>query len=500
MARPFEIFYTFPQLQENADRLIIHWIPDAKLRQYINRLQKQSQVSEAVLARHLLETLRNNPEDAIAKKLLVAFLASFSANVAWRVKINLETLNKTPSDINALFQDLFQTALEAALHPLEFFKNFNQHRSEEDFWYASFKSYTRHKIEGQVYDRLRKTQGFETLKHSNLGLAARASKIRVQEALQFVGQAEAQVTKLILAWKCFQEVKKALKIDTNSLQQEHFDAIALRFNYLCGETYPKVNGKTIEAWLKQIGAAVRSYVDRELESLDTPRYKQEDEGTISWGDEIPDPSLLLGWDTLLFEEMKQDVANFKNFLHYLIDKLNCETQELFVFIHGLQMVQTQIAEEIEKNASTVSRHYKKVLQQLLSQLAEWAKQYQQVNLTSETLNNMKVALKEQLETYYTDAIDRIFQETFNTLSSSSWQFLKLYYLRGFAIPNLVKKLLISQQQVQEMLTDANQFVQEGVANRIENRWHFFLKLNGTARLQILTLIPEKFKNYVVIKN
>ncbi len=515
MVRPFEIFYTFPQLEDDRGRLVIRQIPDAKLRQHINILRQESQMSEALLVWHLLKILRENSKDAtasrrwypnpaepdypvltaqgedsplgvtqaIAKKLLIAFLASFSTNVAWRVKTTLENLGRNTSDINTLFADLFQTALEAALHPGEFFRNFNLDQTDDTFWYASLKSYTRQRMEGRVYDRLRQMQGFQTLKHSDLGLAARSPQKRVEEALKFAGQTQAQVTKLILAWKCFQEVKKAKGIDISSPKQEQFDAIALRYNHLSGEKYPAVNGKTIEEWLKQIGAVVRSYVDRQPESLDQ-RRNQED-GATSWSDVIPDPSSPLGWDALLVEEMKQDMTKLKDFLHNLLENLDHNAQEILVFTHALQMVQTQIAQEIEKDASTVSRHYNKLLQQLLFQIAEWAKQYQEVHLCSEILKSMKAAFKEQLDTYYFDAVDLLFRETFHSLPAKDWQLIQLHYLRGLDIPTLLH---------------LQTFVQVGVANRIEKRWKLCLKPNGLAKSQLLVLMPEKVKNYSVVNH
>lgn len=500
MTTPFENFFTLPFLGEDTQGyVIIRWIPDFQLRHHINAILRQKpQLSEAALIDILLNNLRKNPQETVNTRHLVAFLSRFSVEAAWRVLNDLKTLNRLTSDSDAFFKDLFQTAFEAALKPAVFFKNFDFDRSRNAFWYLSVKKYIREKMDGILCDKIREIEGMETYKRTDLGLASRSSEKRVADSLKYAGETSPRLSQYILAWKCFQEVKRAGGINVSSPQSQHFQEIADRYNKLrlkleiaTADNFA-VNGTKIEFWLKQIGAAVRNYIDRGNESLDTPRYQHED--VTSCGvDEIADASTLLERETLSIFEIQAELKKIKAFLYNLLENLDSEAQRIPLLMHGLELAQAQVGTEIGKNQSTVGRYYKKLLSQLLQQLGKWAKEHHHTDLNSETLNAMKAYLREQFDEYYPDLINIFFREALNTSQFPSHNLLRLYYVRTWNAPIIAEVLRISEEQATKMLVNAKQSLQLGVTRRIENRIQLPLKPAGSATKKLVALTDEWLK-------
>ncbi|MBW4549540.1 MAG: hypothetical protein KME35_00200 [Aphanocapsa sp. GSE-SYN-MK-11-07L] len=504
MLIPFESLYTLPFLDGERESISIRWIPDPKLRHHIRLIQVQTpELIEADLVRVFLTNLKQNPQEPTTKGHLVAFLSRFSHHSAHKVMFELEQLKRIPSDAQGFRQDLFQITLEAALDPGLFFKSFDTERSQDAFWYPSLRQYIRRRMEGILCDKIRGMEGMTTYKRSDLGLASRSSRRKVTDALEFIGITEPQLAQYILVWNCFQEVRTSHPDQTDTQAEaaspaaDQFQGIADRYNRLRAklpqavEGHPIVDGPLVEKWLKQIGAAVRCYLDRGTKSLDAPinlnAGNPNAETSTSSLDQLFDPTTAPEWGTLAVSEMQAELQSIQKFLDDLLEKLQPEGERIPLLMHGLKLAQAQIGIELEKNQSTIGRNYQKLLAQLLKQLGAWVKAQQKIDLDSETLSAMKNHLEEQIEAYYAGLIDHFFADKFNALADQDPQLLRLNDACAANPEPISSQLKLPHDQGMELLVKTKQSLQESVAARIEDRLHQALKPQGPARQALIGL-------------
>jgi hypothetical protein len=418
---PLDIFFTFPVLDADEQRRVfVRWCANVRLKYHIETLVQQNpQLNEAVLARTFVDAIQQSPPLDIAQNHLVAFLANFSYRSAARIKYELEQLHYLSSDTYGFIQDLFQTAFEIALDPLEFFKNFEVERSQEVFWYFSLKGYTRRKMEGLLRDKVRTIEGLTTYGRTDLGLAARSSEKRVTAALHALGEAESKIVSFVLAWKCFQEARTAKIIQVESPQPEQFQAIAHRYNHLKSNLPDSVTtdieGPTIELWLKNIGAAVRRYCDHPVESLDA--WASKVAGDTPWGDLIVDDFTVSAPNTLSSLEIQTDLYNLKQLLENALQILDVELKQIFLLKYGLTLTQTQIGSDLKKHQSSISRMHRNYEESLLKQFTK-AFNPQSPNLDHDTMLALRDYLNEYWQSYYAELIRHFCQESSHGIKTS----------------------------------------------------------------------------------
>ncbi|NJM67849.1 MAG: hypothetical protein HC851_20365 [Acaryochloris sp. RU_4_1] len=507
MTTPFESLYTLPLLDEKQQgHLTIRWVPDAKLYRNIQMLLKQTpQTTEAELVRLFLTTLKQEPGDIYSPKHLTAFTARFTQQVVLRVKAELQALNRCCDDANTFSQDLFQLSIEEALQPVEFYKNFDLERSENAYWFPSLKSYICRRMEGLLCDKIRTQEGMKTYKRTDLGLAARSTRKRMVEALQFVGFREPLLSQYQLLWQCFQELRSGQpdREDSSSLpghpsQQlalaaDPFQPITDRYNQLrlqlplASELNPALTGTVVEQQLKQIGNAIRRYVDRPKESLDVSAFFRPEDNSASRLDQLVDTTTLQEGELLTSYEIQQEAKAVKQFLEDLFNGLDTEADRMLILLHGIELVQTQVGIELEKNQSTVGRNYKKLLSHLLAQLGQWAIQQEGIPLDSEILSAMKADLIEQLDAYYFAVIDAYFRLRLKALPSTSQELLRLHYLCKLNLQHIAQTLAFPSAQFEETLSRTTRSLQQGVGVLIEQRIQQPLKPQGPAQTQLATL-------------
>ncbi len=111
-------------------------------------------------------------------------------------------------------------------NPDYFFRNFNFDQVKSEYFYPTLIKYTERKIKWKIYEIMRQKTGLETIGRSNLGLASRASKSKVQRALDYQGYAEALSAQYLQIWRSFDEFRESTKLPVNQYQNNEFQEIA----------------------------------------------------------------------------------------------------------------------------------------------------------------------------------------------------------------------------------------------------------------------------------
>ncbi|GAB1540291.1 hypothetical protein NUACC21_29600 [Scytonema sp. NUACC21] len=495
-------FYTFPQLELKENHWTIKWLSDSKLCQNINNIKRQNLLlTEEDFALHFLNTYLHAPENAEIEVHLKAFLASFSVEIVRQFEKTLKCHSRNSYDILSILQEAFQTTCKYASNPKSFFRGF-QIRERNEYSYHSIKKYIKERIYGLVRDELiKEKQVSQASKHTNLGLAAKSSQKRVRDALEAQGITQEPIIKYIGIWNTFQEARKASQSDISSLTEKHFEEIAWRYSQL---NSVEIDGKTIKIYLEDIGRAVRDYQNPKTYSLDVPS-NPEDTTSLPLVENIPDTSLVESWDRLPREE---DREKLRIFLEKQIQELDIEAQSLLLLRHGFQLVQKQIAGEINKDTATANRRYNKLLKLLIEKIRDWRNQHLNRNgkeserdFTSEELKEIKSSLVTFLDDYYFYNFFQIFQETFNSLPVKSQGILVSYY-RNYFNQHYCESSHIDgssngSQLNDDFLSEACEFLQTGISQLIRKYYSLRLKSDGAACLQLKNMeFINKFLTYI----
>ncbi|NMF66126.1 hypothetical protein DP113_05655 [Brasilonema octagenarum UFV-E1] len=491
---PLYRFYTFPQLELKEPRWNIKWIPDSKLRQNINNIKRSNLqlTEEEDFAWYFLYSYLYESENAESENHIKAFLASFSVEIVRYFEKILKRDNRNNSDILSILQDILQTACKYALNPKIFFRGF-QRRERNEYSYYALKKYIKERMYGLVRDELiKERQVRQTTNRTDLGLASKSSQKRVKDALEAQGITKEQVVKYIGIWNTFQEVrktnKKKNKSDISSLTEEQFEEIARRYSQL---NSVQLDGEAIRRDLERIGRAVRDYQNFKTHSFDVPS-NPEDSTSLPLVEYIPDTSLGEIWDRFPREEDKEKL---RTFLENQIQELDIKSQSLLLLRHGFQLVQKEIAGEINKNTATVNRRYNNLLTLFIQKIREWRNQHWNMNgeeseqdLTSEELKEIKSNLVTFLDGYYYHISFNFFQQSFNNLSVESKRILDSYYRsffnKSYSEYNKTNCNSNGVHLNNVLLSEARKLLQAGIAQQIHHHYLLNLKSDGAAWLQL----------------
>lgn len=481
---PLECFYTLPDRIEEH-RII--WRIEPRLRDRINGLRQKidplAQLNETVLeariARYLFDTLQQHPEDELVRSHWIAFLERRCEKVASR----LAHLN--PS----YFRDLVLIGAEFASHPAQFFSNFDNQRSQLDYWYPTLKRFSEAKIKYLIIPKFRELTGIDTLGRSHLGLAARSTRKQVKEALQYLGYGQAELSRYLLAWQCFQEIRNSIQLGVNQFKAEHFQDVAKRYGEFQEQlALPEshnldVNGEVIKTWLENIGIAIRKLLDPPVDSLDTSLSAKNEEN-LSLMENIP-------YQPRVDEEMNQTVVAFREFIAYLLEGLpNTQEKQLLFLRYGLELKQSQIGKEFRGQAQyQISRLLQRLNHRILTQMANWVKQHLGLEPSSECLNEIEAVLYQ----YYSDQIDDFFGTTIQLFGTQSREVLKLFYIIKLKPSVMGIKIHKSDAEVKELLEVMRQWVCSSITEKIQANFQLQLQLQGAATKKIMAFTETRLE-------
>lgn len=499
MSKHLKILYELPLLQEDPSGYPhIDWIVDMRLERNVQQIQKKvPHITEVDLIRLLFSSLKSNPEDVLINRHLIAFTSRSTSSVVFRIKSELENLNRIQGDSKTFYKDLYQLAIEVTLRPAEFYRSFDSERVQREYWLPTLKSYIKRRMEGLLCDKIRTMEGMRTYRRSDLGLASRSSGKQTLEALQFIGLGEPERSQYLLVWKSFQDVRG--QSQESAPQSEIFIQTAARYNQLrlnlplSAEQSSDLDAAEVEVWLKQTGVAIRRYLDRPREFLDEEIASQSGEGSVSKLEQLVDSVSTQEGNLLVGGEVQPDARVIKQYIKQQLDEQQPERDQLLLLKHGLKMGQEQLGGEFNKHQSTVSRNYKKQLALLLEVLNRWAIDEQGESLDSETLTVMKAYLIEQLNEYYFELIDIYFINCFNTFERSVQEMLRLHYLNELEVSIIAQTLEISIEQLLETLHTKTQFLVWQVLELIESRIQHAFVPQGPAQVQLAIFTEDWLK-------
>jgi RNA polymerase sigma factor (sigma-70 family) len=455
---PYESFFELPSVT-NEDRL--RWIVDTGLSFNIKSLceqiepcdRSQESVTEMKLARFLFLLLRQYPEDKLIQAHWQAFLFKRCEKVARQISYLLPT-----NCYRNLFLDFFQMGCELVAFPFDFLESFDDRRPKLNYWYATLKKFSDHKIKFSLFPRVREIIGLPTLGQSDLGLAARASRKQVKEALMN-SRYNLNSSQYLLIWQCFQEVRKSVKLEVNKFKVEQFQLICDRYHQLQSHERLKIDGNEIKSYLEDVGSALRQLLDFQPLSLDI-FLDSNSESESSLKDFIADPATNI--DGLSSYEMQQAIERLRQVLNELLENLKpVELQQILWLRHGLNLKQKEMSLALALDQATISRKLKTLYQEIFLQLAQIAHQGSQIDfeITSEAIAEIKVLLDD----YYTERVDRFLIEILSLLDSSKKELLKSIYLDSLS----VSKLQTTEAEIEWLLDEIKHELSDSFMQRLE---------------------------------
>jgi hypothetical protein len=481
---PLECFYTLPdRLEEHR----IIWRIEPRLRDRIDKLRQKieheaqfnEEILEARIARYLLETLQQHPEDKLLQTHWIAFLERRSEKVA----------NQLANFYHIDFRDIVLMGSAVAIHPINFFKNFNSHRSQLEQWYPALKTFSDRKIKYILLPQLRELTGEVTLGLSNLGLAARSSRTRVKDALHHCGYGQAELYQYLLGWQCFQEVRNSIKLSINHFQPEQFRQIAQRYCELQADlALPEawqqhITGEEIKTWLENIGKAIRQFLDPPLDSLDRPLHSQEAE----------DISLLesISYKPTVDEEINQTAVSLRDFIYHLLEEKATQEKQMLWLRYGLELKQTQIGKELNGQAQyKICRSLQQLNNRILTELWNWVRNNLEIEPSSEGLNEIEAVLCQ----YYSDQIDGFFVRTIQDFGRQSREIFKLFYIVNLKPSHIGKKVHKSETEIKELLEIARQWLYSSMTEQIQAEIQLELQPQGVARQKICVITETRLES------
>jgi hypothetical protein len=481
---PLECFYTLPDRLEEQ-RII--WRIEPRLRDRINELRQKieheaqfnEELLEAKIASYLFETLQQHPEDKLLQTHWIAFLERRCEKVA----------SQLAHFCHSDFRDIVLMSSAVTIHPVNFFKNFNTHRSQLEQWYPTLKRFSDSKIKYTLLPQLRELTGRYTLGQSNLGLAARSSRTRVKEALLHCGYGQAELYQYLLGWQCFQEVRNSIKLSVNNFQPEQFREIAQRYCELQADlSLPEVRqqditGEEIKTWLEIIGKAIRQFLDPPLDSLDRPLHSQETE----------DISLLesVSYKPIVDEEINQTVVAVREFISHLLDRRAIQEKQMLWLRYGLELKQAQIGKELSNQAQyKICRSLQQLNNRILAEIWNWVRNNLELEPSSEGLNEIEAVLCQ----YYSDQIDVFFVRAIQCFGRQNREILKLFYIVKLKPSEISRKVHKSEAEVKELLDIARQSIYSSITEQIQAETHLELQTKNVARKKIYVITETRLES------
>lgn len=481
---PYECFYDLPKRIENCH---VIWRIEPKLFASIELLLKQieplesfdKQKIETPLARYLFEQLQLHPEEKLLQLHWMAFLLKRCEKV---VKTILHLMPAIPCQ--RFFPDLFMMGFVITSNPVEFFGNVDERRLKLDYWYPTLKRFADSKIKQLLFPKVREITGITTLGQTNLGLALRASRKQVINALQS-SKSQEEISQYLLAWQCFQEVRKSIDLKIKHFQPEHFQQIAERYNKLQPNLEQNINRENIKAWLENIGVEIRRLLDPPVTSLD--RQIEEETALI---DKLASESSL-NRDLLWDREINQRVVDLKDFIDRLLKNLEkIEDKQILFLRYALHLKQTQIGRELGNiQQYQISRQLTLLRDRIFREICQWVKQSLNIEPCSQGVDEIEAVLND----YYQDRIDRYFNIAIQFLGEQSQNLLKLFYINRINSAEISQRMHKSKLEIEDLIQEIKQWLSGYVTEKIEADTQLQFLSQGAAITSISVIIEDRLQ-------
>ncbi|MBD2328728.1 sigma-70 family RNA polymerase sigma factor [Alkalinema sp. FACHB-956] len=331
----------------------------------------------------------------------------------WAASQTLRKVANVPLAAQYGLSDYFQIAIAKVETVL---KQFNPDRGTrlKNFAHLAFSSLLR--------DYLRQRQDVALC--TNLGLLRRTSKKRFLEALEQVGLSSGEIAQYRLAWTCFnalydrslQNPSQSVSLPSaqapsgiqqfSNLDPELSLAISQLYNRerhsQIDRTAPECQPETLERWLNQCAAWVRSYLYPSVESLNRPLLGEETD--TDFQESLADPQGESFLAALIAQEDLQERQRQREHLHQAIATrlatLEPQSQEILRLYYQQGLTQQQMMQYLQMSQATVSRRLTKARETLLLKIVEWSQEQLNISPTPNLIKDMSAALEEWLGVYY----------------------------------------------------------------------------------------------------
>lgn len=480
---PYECFYNLPCRIENCH---VIWRTEPKLFASIELLVSQIEPSRSIdewkretqLAHYLFEQLKLYPEEKLFNLYWVAFLLNRCEKVT---KTICSFMPAIPSQI--FFADLFMMSFEVICKPSKFFVNFDEQRLKLDYWYPTLKRFSDRKIKQVLFPKVREITGIKTLGQTNLGLASRASRKQVIIALQS-SKSHEEISPYLLAWQCFQEVRKSMNLNLKSFQPEHFQQIADRYNQLL-KREQNINGEKIKLCLESIGLEIRRLLELSVTSLD----RQTEESETSLIDKLAS-ELSLNQDFLWDREIEQRIVELQNFIHPLLENLEKIDKQLLLLRYALCLKQTQMSRELGNiQQYQISRQLERLRDHIFREICQWIERYLKIEPCSQGIDEIEAVLSN----YYQVKIDRYFEIAIQSLGEYSQNLLKMFYINRLNSADIAQKMHKSKLEIDESIEEIKQWLSIYMTEKIEADTQLQFQPQGAAIKSISVLIEDRLQ-------
>lgn len=259
-------------------------------------------------------------------------------------------LSRTPDDFRKRHEEALLIYAQNSLHSTEFAPeifiasfDFNKSTSDESFDQITvlLTAYVDRKIKFQLFSILRKLVGDNTIGHSNVGVAAKASYQKVQSSLERARFNQEKKSQYMFFLRIFKQLRNSQILSSNvslsKWDESDYQQVADRYNEIKLTNWQSIDGAKAKIMLEEIGQAIRAYessfISVRTVNIDAPNVESE---VI-----IPeyDRSFLL------------DLCDFvRKLLHTLDGRNNPKINRRIIFAilnYGFNINQVGIAEEYE---------------------------------------------------------------------------------------------------------------------------------------------------------
>ncbi len=398
-----EAFCEFPSIGERQDCLT--WQRDPRLVRYLRGLEDRS---IAQIAELLVNRILTNAIDKLACACITALLAHILFSASGRAKIRSQIFNPLQYHSTQLeLADIYQIALDIISQPIHFLANFQPDPAN---WYGSLVRYSNYRFDRLLIDRIRSLPELSGFKRTNLGLLARTSPRRMKTALIQQGERDLRLQQLLLLHQCLVDTIAVDEFDTRNPQPVHYDNLSARYIEQCDLVELAIDDRaTLIQLVKYMGAAIRNYLQPQLDTLDRSIDNNDAQSTVLI-DLIPAPSEC--HHQLESSILKQDIIE-------LSTKLAIDSDRVLMFFYGLELTQVEVGVELECDPATAKRRRDRCLKQLAKDLH--TKIFQTEDLSLELLDSILDRLKLICDDLYAELLLEIFElivADSNSISSS----------------------------------------------------------------------------------
>jgi hypothetical protein len=308
--------------------------------QVVHQLDRSSLVES--FGQHLFDRLRLYPEDRTIRLHWMAFFMHRCVAVGWKIwRLIPQQVRSFPLFQEIILSSHCQIANFSEVQPM--LANFTPAKSQFVSGLSHITTYIDRQIKYSIFPDLRKILGEPNFGRSNLGVAARHSLSKIQQALNHAQLAD--IDEYIILWQCFSIYKRETGINVNRLVESDFETIDRNYQIRSTSARNFLRGTDVKIRLEQIGKAVRDLMLCQPLALDAPINEFQ-----SLGDITPDdrPDLL---ECQMFQEKWKIINAEAKIWCESVNSLNYAPshQQIVWLYYGLGLKHKQIGKILKDN-------------------------------------------------------------------------------------------------------------------------------------------------------